>query len=105
MAVISAAFLFAISWTFARIHVEYDALRPSPPAHLVDPLTGQIGKRGKILGPAEPFRLEATHLAGRGGRPANRPSANHPTHRWVMAQPLGVIHILISGQPSEHRLA
>src|SRR3954454_25194060 len=52
MAVVSAAFLFAIGWAFARIHVEYDNLRPSPPAHLVDPLTGQIGERGKVLGSA-----------------------------------------------------
>src|SRR6478609_1125312 len=52
MTVIGAAFLFAIGRAFARIHVEDDGLRPSPPAHLVDPLTGQIGERGKVLGPA-----------------------------------------------------
>ena len=50
MAVVGAAFLLAIGRAFARIHVEYDGLRPSPPAHPVDPLTGQIGERGKVLG-------------------------------------------------------
>jgi hypothetical protein len=36
-------------------------------AHLVDPLAGQIGERGKLLRPAEPFRLEPAHLARRLG--------------------------------------
>src|SRR4051812_17493215 len=40
MPVVSAAFLFAVSRAFARIHVQYDGLQPSPPAHLIDPLTG-----------------------------------------------------------------
>src|SRR5689334_3547667 len=63
MAVISAAFLLAVGRAFARIHVEYDGLRPSPPAHLVNPLTGQIGERGKVLGSAQPPCLKAPHLA------------------------------------------
>src|SRR5689334_11165283 len=63
VAVIRAAFLFAIRRTFARIHVEYDGLRPPPAAHFVDPLTWQIGQRSKVFGSAEPLRLEAAHLA------------------------------------------
>ena len=105
MAVIGAAFLLAVGRAFARIHIENDGLRRSPLVHLVDPLAGQIGERGKVLGPAEPLRLEAAHLAGRGGRPADRPVADHPAHRRVAAQPLGVVHVLIAGQPPEHRLA
>src|SRR5919202_2471584 len=50
MAVVGAAFLLAIGRAFARIHVENDDLRPSPPAHFVNPLTGQIGESGKVLG-------------------------------------------------------
>ena len=30
--------------------------------------------------------------------------ADDPAHRRIMAQPLGVIHVLITGQPSEHGL-
>src|SRR6478609_11069311 len=63
VAVIRAAFLFAIGRAFARIHVEYDGLRPSPLAHFVDPLTKQIGERDKVLGPAQPFCFETPHLA------------------------------------------
>jgi hypothetical protein len=104
MAIVGAAFLLAIGRALARIHVEHDDLRRSPPVHLADPLTGKIGERGKVLGPAQPLRLEAAHLAGRGGRTGDRPVADHPAHRRVMAQPVGVVHVLVAGQPSEHRL-
>src|SRR5215212_2264668 len=39
VAVIGAAFLFAVGWTFTRIPVEHDGLRPPPAAHFVNPLT------------------------------------------------------------------
>src|SRR3954452_13088204 len=29
-------------WAFTRIHVEYNDLRSSPPAHFINPLTRQI---------------------------------------------------------------
>jgi hypothetical protein len=63
MPVVSAACLFAVGWALARIPVEYDGLRPLPPAHFVNPLTGKIDKSGKVLRPAEPLCLEAPHLA------------------------------------------
>src|SRR3954467_11789716 len=52
VAVIGTAFLAAVGRAFARIHVEYDGLRPSPAAHFVNPLTGKIGESGKVLGSA-----------------------------------------------------
>src|SRR4051812_28301752 len=61
MTVIGTAFLFAISRAFARIHVENDGLRPSPPTHFVNPLSRQIDKSGKVLGPAQPLCLKAAH--------------------------------------------
>jgi hypothetical protein len=105
MPVIGAAFLLAIGGALARIHVEYDDLRPSPPTHFVNPLTGQIDKSGKVLGPAQPLCLKASHLAGRGGGADNCPVANYPTHCRVTTQPLGVVHVFVPGQPPEHRLA
>src|SRR3954451_437322 len=47
VAIVGAAFLLAVGRAFTRIHVEHNGLRRSPPAHLVDPLAGQIGKGGK----------------------------------------------------------
>src|SRR4051812_9867605 len=105
MGSVGAAFLFAVGRAFARIHVEHDGLWWSPPAHLVDPLAWQIGKSDMVLGPAQPLRLKTPHLAGRGGRPIDRPIADYPTHCWIVTQPLGVVHILIAGQPPKHRLA
>jgi hypothetical protein len=32
--------------------------------YLVDPLAGQMGESGKVLGLAQLFRLEPAHLAG-----------------------------------------
>ena len=105
MAVVGAAFLLAVGRALARIHVEHDDPRRSPLVHLVDPPAGQIGESGKVLGPAQPLRLEPAHLAGRSGRPGDRPVADHPAHCRVAAQPVGVVHILVAGQPSEYRLA
>src|SRR5688500_6982152 len=73
MPIIGAAFLFAVGRALARIHVEHDDLRRSPPAYFINPLTRQIDKSGEVLGSAQPFRLETAHLAGRGGGPADRP--------------------------------
>ena len=104
MPVVGAAFLVAVGRALARIHVEHDDARLTPLVHLVNPPAGQIGKSGEVLGPGQPLRLEAAHLAGRGSGPGNRFVADHPTHRRIVAQPLGVVHILVAGEPPEHRL-
>src|SRR3954447_11475252 len=64
VAIVGTAFLLSVSRALARIHVEHDGLRRSPPAHLVDPLTRQISESNKVLGPAQPLRFETPHLAG-----------------------------------------
>jgi len=104
MSVVGAAFLLPVGRALARIHVEHDRLRPASLVHLVNPLAGQIGQRGKVLSPAQPLRLEPAHLTGRGGIAADRPVTHDPAHRRVAAQPLSVVHILVAGQPPEHRL-
>ena len=72
--------------------------------HRVDPQARQIGERGEVLRSSQPLGLKAAHLAGRGSLTHWRPSADHPTHRRVAAQPLGVVHVLVAGQPPEYRL-
>jgi len=104
MPIVGAALLPAVGWALARIHVEHNDLRRSLPVHLVNPLAGQIGESGKVLGPAQPLRLEAAHLAGRGSPTHWRPTADHPTHGRIAAQPIGVVHVLVAGQPAEYRL-
>ena len=34
----------------------------------------------------------------------SRLPADDPSHRGIMAQPLGVVDVLVSGKPTEHRL-
>jgi hypothetical protein len=105
MPIVGAAFLLAIGRALARIHVEHDGPWRTAGMHLVDPLARQIGKDGEVLRPGQPLGLEAAHLAGGGGRSRNRSVADHPTHRRVAAPPVGVVHILVSSEPPEHRLA
>src|SRR6476660_10241676 len=64
MADVGAAFLFAVSWAFARIHVEHDDPGLTPLVHRVDPLARQIGESGEVFRPRQPLGLEAAHLAG-----------------------------------------
>src|SRR5713226_5223630 len=52
VAVVGRSFLLAAGRAFARIHIEHDGLRRSPPMRLADPLAGQIGL-------AQRLRLEA----------------------------------------------
>ena len=33
----------------------------------------------------------------------SRPSAHDPSHHGIMTQPLGVVDVLVSGKPTEHR--
>ena len=101
MAVVGATLLFAVSRAFARIHVQHDNLRLAPLVHRVDPLARQVGEGSEVLRPHQPLGLEAAHLAGGGSRPFDRPIADHPAYCRVAAQPVGVVHVLVAGKPSE----
>src|SRR5215813_4512572 len=90
VAVVGTAFLLAIGWALARIHVEHDDLRRSPLVHLVNPPAGQISESGKVVGAAQPLRLEAAHLARRGGSSGYRPVADQPAHRRIATQPVPI---------------
>ena len=63
MAIVGATFLLAVCRALARILVEHNDPRRVATMYLVDPLAGHIGKSGKVLSLAQPFRLEPAHLA------------------------------------------
>jgi uncharacterized protein (TIGR03032 family) len=48
--------------------------------------------------------LEAAHLAARGGRAIETLTADDRPHRGVAGEPLGVVDILVAGEPPEYRL-
>jgi hypothetical protein len=50
------------------------------------------------------LRFEPAHLAWRRCATFRRFAADDPAHRWIVAQSLGVVHILVSCEPAEHRL-
>ena len=70
----------------------------------VDPLAGEVGKCREVIGCREPLRLEAAHLTRRGRRTLSRLATDNPAHRRIMAQALGVVHVIISGETPEHGL-
>src|SRR5262245_20685286 len=69
--------------------------------HKVDPLARQVGKSSEVLGRREPLRLEAAHLTRRSRTALRRFAADNPAHSRIMAQTLGVVHILVSGKPDQ----
>src|SRR5438876_1127051 len=50
------------------------------------------------------MRLEAAHLAGRSRIALRRLAANDPAHCRIMTQAFGVVHVFVSGEPTEYRL-
>jgi hypothetical protein len=92
MAVPHAQLLFAVRRADARIHAEHNASRRTA-MNLVDPLAGKIGKRREFLCGREPSRLEPPHLARRDGTTMSRLPADDPSHRGIVAQPLGVVDV------------
>jgi len=73
--------------------------------HTVDPDAGQVSERLHVGIGRQPLGLEARHLAARSGRTIEPVTANDRSHRGVAGEPLGVVDILVAGEPTEHRLA
>src|SRR5260370_31382687 len=73
--------------------------------NVVDPLPGETGERSEVRVIGEPLGLEPPHLAGRGRIAYDCLAADDPAHRGITSQPVGIVDVLISGKPTEHRLA
>jgi hypothetical protein len=71
---------------------------------MVYPSPAQIGESDEVLTARQPFRLEAPDLARRCGPPGDSMTADGPAHRGIARQTLGVVHVLVSGKATEHRL-
>jgi hypothetical protein len=68
----------------------------------IDPLPGETGERGEVLVTREPLGLEPPHLASRCGIALDGLAADDPAHRGITPQPVGVVDVFISGEPTEH---
>ena len=72
--------------------------------HPVDPSPREIDQRGEVAIVGQPFRLEPPHLARRRRLPVQTATVHDGPHRRVKRKPLGVVDILVAGQPTEHGL-
>ena len=102
MAVVGGSFLSAMGRADAAVHVEDDHLRRSAVVHPVDPNAGQGGQRRQAIIRRQPFRLEPSHLAGRGGHPIEALTVHDGAHDGIVRQALGIVHVLIASKTAEH---
>ncbi len=73
--------------------------------HMVDPLPGKIGRRGEVFLGSQNLRLEAPHLTGRGSLFRHSMAADDPPHDRVEAEPVGIVHVVVTAKASENGLA
>src|ERR1019366_2389642 len=114
------AWIFAVSLAPCKVEAQFGQL-PSPRAARtvvggligpfslafvppVNPSPAEIGERDKVRIIRKPLGLEASHLAGRGCLLHCSTTANDPAHRRIAPEPVGVVHVLVSGKATEHRL-
>ena len=68
--------------------------------NLVDPSAGKIGKRRQVLCGREPSRLEPPP-SGSARLHNHEPPSRRP---FIASRDHGVVDVLVSGKPTEHRL-
>jgi hypothetical protein len=64
-----------------------------------------IGERREVRLSGQPLGLEPPHLAGRGCGPIHALASDDRTHRWIMSETPGIVHVLVAGEPPIHCLA
>jgi hypothetical protein len=68
-------------------------------------MSRHVSQRRAIVGRRQNFGLEPSHLACRSGLGINCPSSDHLPHHRIERQTICIIHIIISRQSTEDRLA
>src|SRR5215207_5250655 len=71
----------------------------------VDPAPGQIRQGGQVRLLHQHLGLEAPHLAGGSCTLRHRATTDDPAHGGISAKPVGIVHVLVPGEPPEDRLA
>src|SRR3954471_5318996 len=94
----------AVPWIWAR-PVEHDPLHGSAGVNAVDPVPTQVRQSGQVLGLRHHLGLEAAHLTGGGRLSSHCLATHHPAQGRIIRQPVGIVHILVSGAPPADRLA
>ena len=66
--------------------------------HRVNPRARQIGEGDEVIVRRQKLGLEPAHLAGGCATTLDGLTADNPTHRGIVAQTVGVVHVLIAGE-------
>jgi hypothetical protein len=72
--------------------------------HPVDPGAREIGESIEVRLGGQPLGLEPAHLVARGGRPVEPLPAGDGAHGRVAGEPVGVVDVLVAGEPAIDRL-
>lgn len=105
MTVVCRALLAPIGLAHGAVHIQHDPLHGCPLPKAVYPFPGKAHQCGLVLGVREDLGLEPTHLAFRGCCMVDRAAPDHLAHGRIDGEPLGVVRVLVSGKPAEHRLS
>ena len=105
MPVPDRAFLLTMGRALGTVHVEDDRAGRLVIMDPVDPGARQI-RQGRQVGiRRQPLGLKAAHLAARCRRTIQTLTADDRPHGWVTGEPLGVVDVLVAGEPPKHRLS
>ena len=105
VAVVGRTFLVAVGRADAGIHVEDHILRRFTVVNSVDPNPGQVGKDGNVVIGGQELGFDAAHLTCRCCLLGDGPTADDPAHGGILAEAVGIVHVLIASEPSESRLS
>ena len=89
----------------AAVHVENDLRRRVPVINPVDPHPVHVGQDFNVRVGSQKPRLKAPHLAGRGCLFCNSMAADVPPHNRVEAEPVGIVHVVVTAKAPENELA
>jgi len=97
--------LRAVGRAYAAVDVHHERRCRASRLHAIDPLPREVGQRRQVLRRGHRLRLEAAHLARRRRLLRHRTPTDHPAHRGITPEPVGIVHVLVAGEAAEHRLA
>ena len=89
----------------AAVHVENDLRRRVPVINPVDPHPVHVGQDFNVRVGSQKPRLKAPHLAGRGCLFCDSMAADVPPHNRVEAEPVGIVHVVVTAKAPENELA
>ena len=104
MPVLGSTFLIVVGRADRAVHVQHDVLQPVAVMKPVDPLPVQVDQSLPVLGQGQRLGFEPPHLRGRGCLRIDGTATHDLAHDRIKSKTVGIVDILVSCQPPEHRL-